>query len=235
MSGERPLIGVTPLYDRAKESLWMLPGYFDRVREAGGIPFMLPLADDAAEETVRVFDGFLFTGGQDVDPALYGSGEPRRAEEICPERDAAETALLRAALREGKPVLGICRGLQFINVFFGGSLWEDLGLRGSSCRHRQDRPYTRGSHDVVLKKASPLAQCLKADRITVNSCHHQGIRDLAPGLEIMAEAEDGLIEAVCHPEHRFVWAVQWHPEMMAAEDVPSRRIFRAFTAACAGG
>ena len=227
----KPLIGVTPLFDREKNSLWMLPGYFDRVLQAGGVPCALPLtAEEAAlRAAAERMDGFLFTGGQDVDPALYGEEKQPCTEETCPERDRMETFLLHEALRLGKPVFGICRGLQFINVYFGGTLWQDLSQMGASAvRHRQERPYSRGSHGAAVLENTPLIKCLGTDHIAVNSCHHQGIRHLAPELVPMALSPDGLVEAFYHPQYSFVWAVQWHPEMMADRDRPSRDLFKAF-------
>ena len=231
----KPLIAVTPLYDRERDSLWMLPGYFDRVLQAGGVPCALPLTGDeeALAAAAETFDGFLFTGGQDVDPALYGAVKQPCTEEICPERDRMESVLLQKVLEKRKPVLGICRGLQFMNSYFGGTLYQDLSRMGEGVlRHRQDRPYTIASHGVAVAAGTPLRECLGADQIAVNSCHHQGIEHLAPGLVPMALSPDGLIEAFCHPGYPFVWAVQWHPEMMAEGDQPSRDIFKAFVEAC---
>ena len=119
---EKPIIGVTPLWDEEKNSYWMLPGYLEGVKEAGAIPVILPLTTNGADiaQLVDLCDGFLFTGGQDVDPQLYGEAMEPFCGELCPARDALEQELLRQALERDKPILGICRGIQFLNAALGG-------------------------------------------------------------------------------------------------------------------
>ena len=143
-----------------------------------------------------------------------------------------EGLLLRLALEKDKPVLGICRGIQFLNAALGGTLYQDLPAeRPSEVVHHQEPPYDQPSHPVALLPGTPLEKLMGAGALPVNSCHHQGLKDLAPGLSPMATAEDGLVEAVWMPDARFVWAVQWHPEF-AFRTEASRRIFGAFVAAC---
>ena len=234
----RPLIGLVPLMDIGRDSLWMLPGYMDGVAAAGGLPVMLPLTEDPAalEQLAALCDGFLFTGGQDVDPALYGQAPDPAMEEVCPARDGMETALLRLALERDRPVLGICRGLQFLNAALGGTLWQDLpSQRPSAVCHRMKPPYDRVAHEVALVPGTPLHGLLGRDEIGVNSCHHQAVRDLAPCLAPMAQAPDGVTEAAYMPGRRFFWAVQWHPEFSFRTDESSRRIFGAFVAAAGAG
>ncbi len=229
----KPIIGVLPLYDKERDSYWMLPAYFKGLEQAGGLPIMLPLdgAEDCAQ-LASVCDGLLFTGGQDVDPALYGEMAEDCCGELCPARDRLEQALLQAAVDQSIPILGICRGLQLINVALGGSLWQDLPSRRPESRnHRMERPYDRAEHAVWL--TGPLAALYGADSLGVNSCHHQGIKTLAPLLRPMATAEDGLIEAFYHPEQSFLWAVQWHPEFFEPKSGPGAPIFRAFVQAAA--
>lgn len=198
---------------------------------------MLPLTSD--KETLRKFvndfDGFLFTGGHDVSPSFYREEVSDNCGECCPMRDEMETILLPMVLEQGKPVLGICRGLQLINVALGGSLYQDLPTQHpSSVCHRQPAPYDQPIHLVELIPNTPLQKCLGKDELPVNSCHHQGIKELASGLQPMAYAKDGLVEAVWKPGSRFVWAVQWHPEFSHKVDENSRKIFRAFVKAAAG-
>lgn len=229
----RPVIGLVPLVDSGRESLWMLPGYMEGIRNAGGLAVMLPLEGDdgAVERMAALCDGFLFTGGHDVDPALYGEKSEGLTGEIIPGRDVMETKLLARALELDKPVLGICRGLQFLNVHLGGSLYQDIPTQfPSEVNHRQPAPYHQPIHPVAL--SGGLARILGREETMVNSCHHQGIRNLAPGLSVMAQAPDGLAEAICLPGKRFVWAVQWHPEFFRPEHTDSRAIFRAFVEAC---
>lgn len=224
-----PMIGLVPLADIQRESWWMLPGYMEGIADAGGLPVMLPLTADRAalEQSADAFDGFLFTGGHDVSPALYGEKALPLCGERCPERDAMEKTLFDFAAERDKPMLGICRGLQFLNVALGGSLYQDLpAQRPSEVVHHQDPPYDRPSHPVEL--GAPLRALLGRESVPVNSCHHQGIKALAPALEPMAWAPDGLVEAAFAPGRRFLWAVQWHPEFSRLRDENSRRIFQAF-------
>lgn len=234
---KKPLIGIVPLVDAERESYWMLPGYMKGIEQAGGIPVMLPLLDGAEElrQLAETLDGVLLTGGQDVSPALYGCAPSAQCGECCPARDAMEQALFPLLRAQGKPVLGICRGIQLINVLMGGTLYQDLPTEHpSDIEHHQTLPYDRPCHTVRLLPGSPLHALLETDVLPVNSYHHQAIRELAPGLAAMAVAGDGLVEAVCAPEPPFLWAVQWHPEFSYRSDENSRKIFRRFVEACGG-
>ncbi len=230
-----PIIGLIPLVDEERESYWMLPGYMEGISEAGGIPVMLPLTEKPAtlNRLSDICDGFLFTGGHDVSPSIYGETPDAECGVPCPQRDSMEKILLKNALDMKKPLLGICRGIQFINASLGGTLYQDIPTQHpSQLEHHQKPPYHLPSHDVTICTGSPLHQLLKKDCLSVNSYHHQAIRDLAPGLEPMAFAPDGLIEAVCLPDEKFFWAVQWHPEFSHAVDEDSRKIFSALVNAC---
>lgn len=234
-TAKRPLIGLVPLMDYQKASYWMLPGYMEGIQQAGGVPVMLPLTGDEAalRQLADTCDGFLLTGGQDVGPALYGGADPGRCGEQSPERDAMEQKLLALARAQDKPVLGICRGIQFLNAALGGTLWQDLPQEyPSEVNHHQTGAYDAPIHTVQLLPRTPLADLLGKDTLPVNSYHHQAIRELAPGLVPMAAAPDGIIEAVYEPGKRFVWAVQWHPEFSYKVNEDSRKIFAAFVGAC---
>ena len=214
-----PIIGVTPLWDAERKSIWMLPDYLDGIKNAGGIPMILPLGmtEEDADRIVETCDGFLFTGGQDVG--------------TCPERDTLETLLLSKALQADKAILGICRGLQFINVFLGGTLWQDLpSQHPSEIIHRQGKPYGTPTHKVMLD--GELRTLLGKEVIEVNTLHHQAAKDLGGDLVVMAVAPDGIIEAVQMKGKRFVWAVQWHPEYMFKTDADSLAIFSCFIKHC---
>lgn len=231
----KPMIGIVPLMDIERESYWMLPGYMEGIRQAGGVPVMLPLTSDEEElgQIVDTFDGFLFTGGQDVSPSVYGEPESPQCGQCCPGRDAMEAPLLRLVMAADKAVFGICRGMQLINAVLGGTLYQDLPTDyPSEISHRQSAPYDVPSHPVILAPDSPLYRLLKADTYEVNSCHHQAVRNLAPGLVSMAKAPDGLVEAVYAPAHSFLWAVQWHPEFAYRSDAASQAILGAFVEGC---
>lgn len=227
---KQPVIGITPLYDKEKDSIWMLPGYCDLVRAAGGIPLILPYHrnNHEFEKIAEIFDGFLFTGGADVDPACYRetpsplSGAPDKT------RDAEEAEVFWYALKHDKPVFGICRGIQYINVLLGGSLYQDLETEtGTTVEHHMRPPYDRKVHEISIEKDTPLKKIWGMDSAEVNSYHHQGIKRLAPDLIPMATAPDGLIEAVFMKDAR-VMAVQWHPEFLYKKDPKQAALLTAF-------
>lgn len=227
----RPIIGVMPLWDEEKDSIWMLPGYMDGIRQAGGLPFIFPFTEDEQdlERLVNMCDGFLLTGGPDVSPDLYQETPLEGLVITCPKRDVMEGIVLRKALEKNKPVLGICRGIQLINAVLGGTLYQDIPTQHpSGTSHRQATPYDQPAHEVAVTAGSPLHRCLSVDTLPVNSCHHQAVKSLAPALEAMAVSTDGLIEAAYMPDKKFLWGVQWHPEFSYKTDVYSRKIFSAF-------
>ena len=228
-----PIIGVTPLWDAERKSVWMLPEYLEGVKAAGGVPVVLPIemSEADADRIVETCNGFLFTGGQDVVPELYGTKDTTGTIVSSAERDKLETLLLTKALQADKPILGICRGLQFINAFLGGTLWQDLpSQHPSDIVHRQDKPYVNPTHKVSL--SGDLRTLLGKDTFEVNTLHHQAIKDLGKDLIPLAESPDGLIEAVKMMGKRFVCAVQWHPEYMFKTDADSLKVFSWFVGQC---
>lgn len=229
----KPMIGVTPLWDAARQSVWMLPDYLEGIKAAGGLPVVLPLemSESDANQMAETCNGFLFTGGQDVSPELYGMKDATGTIVAIPERDKLESLLLSKALQADKAVLGICRGLQFINAFLGGTLWQDLpSQHPSEIVHRQGKPYDVPMHQVTL--SGDLRAFLGKDVLEVNTLHHQAVKDLSSGLMPMAVAPDGIIEAAQMTGKRFVWAVQWHPEYLFRTDLDSLAIFSCFVEHC---
>lgn len=233
----KPLIGVMPLWDYQLDSIWMLPGYLDGVKYAGGLPVVLPLTDDRSqlEQIVLEFDGFLFTDGQDIAPSYYHEKPSPLCGRPCPIRDTMESRIfVQAAQTLNKPCLGIGRGLQLFNVLLGGTLYQNLPTQLISSRgivHNQAPPYREPAHALHLDTQSPLYALTEQVQIQVNSSHHQGICVLAEDLTRMARASDGLIEAAYMPGRHFVWGVQWHPEL-DLHDTVNKRIFEAFVKAC---
>lgn len=214
----KPVIGLTPLYDTENEKLWMRPNYLEAIDAAGGIPVVLPLTrgDDDIASLARLCDGFLFTGGPDVHPSLFGEETLRFCGSINERRDTLEIGLLREVLRLDKPVFGICRGIQLINVALGGSLYQDIPaqMQGLPIAHCQEPPFTVPVHSVAIEPESPLAEITGKTELMVNSMHHQAVKELAPSLRCAARSKDGLVEAVYLSEKKFVLAVQWHPEYL---------------------
>ena len=232
---KKPIIGLVPLFDDEKESLWMLPGYMDGIVDAGGMPIMLPLTSDKAilKQLLDTVDGILMTGGHDVSPDIYGE-EKLDDSVVCNEdRDSMEKELIGQALEKDIPILGICRGIQFLNAFLGGTLYQDLGKQHpSETEHHQKPPYDVPIHEAKIMQDSGLYRLLHEDVISVNSYHHQAVKDVAECLKVMAVSGDGLVEAVELPQKRFVWAVQWHPEFSYKNDKSSKLIFREFVKHC---
>ncbi len=199
----KPIIGVTPLFDSGKDSIWMVPGYVEGITAAGGLPFILPLKPNREDiyDIFKMCDGFLFTGENDINPELYGCAPTPECESINKDRDYLESELFKLCLEGDKPVLGICRGIQLINALLGGTLYEDLPTeKPSYINHRMSPPYDRPCHSVSLIKGTPLQRLLEKDSLSVNSYHHQAIKNLAPALKPMAVSEDGITEAVYLPD-----------------------------------
>lgn len=227
----RPIVGVIPLWDDEKNSIWMLPDYMDGLREAGAVPIVLPLTsnEDEISQAMDLVQGVLFTGGHDVSPQMYGEEPIDDSVSCCDVRDKMEKIVLEISLKQNKSVLGICRGIQFINVALGGTLYQDLPSQyGSKVEHHQNPPYDIPVHEVYLNPETPLYELLKKERISVNSYHHQAVKCLAPSLSIMATSSDNLIEGVYRADKKFFWAVQWHPEYSYKKDDVQRKIFEEF-------
>ncbi|MNP07400.1 putative glutamine amidotransferase [compost metagenome] len=234
---KKPMIGALPLYDEARESYWMLPGYMKGIEAVGGIPVMLPLTTDREiiAALANTFDGFLFTGGHDINPQLYGEKKEEYCGEPCSERDEMERLLFQLVKELDKPAFGICRGLQLFNVLLGGTLYQDIPTQRISERkviHKQEPPYTQPIHTVYIEKGNPLYEIIQTEVCQVNSCHHQGIKKLSEHLLPVAIAEDGLVEAVMMPEQKFMLAVQWHPEFSYERDDFNFKLFTEFVQAC---
>ena len=230
-----PLIGLTPLWDKAKQRYWMFPDYMERIRDAGGIPVILPMCDspEDMDRSLQKLDGILFTGGPDIDPAIYGSYDDTGTVDVCAKRDAFELPLMRRARELQIPTLCICRGIQILNVALGGTIYEDIPSQYTTeLHHMQQLPFSDPSHIVTIETGTALSDLVKTDQIWVNSCHHQAIRRLADGLVASAKATDGLIEAVELLGEVFCMGVQWHPERLPKDNPSSTAIFTAFIKAC---
>ena len=231
----KPVIALTPLIDqKMDETAWMFDEYFEALKREGAAPVMLDTTTDP--EIVRSyaerFDGFVFTGGQDVAPEVYGREVTSSTVHTCPKRDSFESLLLPEVLKLDKPVLGICRGHQFISCALGGDMIQDIPSQyDTKIDHNMPKPYDVVQHRV--KHSGPIAELLGKDETGINSCHHQAVKTPGRGLEVMGVSENGLIEALWRPESRFLWTVQWHPEFSYRVNEESRMIFRRFVEECA--
>ena len=225
------LIGI-PTYGRNDDGHFFLPSeYVESVRRSGACPILLPPGEEHLDHWFELIDGILFPGGGDIEPARYGGGEHEMIYMVNPERDTMEFALLDRVLESGLPTLGICRGTQLLNVALGGTLFDHLPDHvGGEVTHRLP-PREPTPHPVQVEEGSGLAEILGETGFTAESWHHQAIRDVAPGLTVVARAPDGTIEAVEKTDHPWLYAVQWHPELTAAEDPIQQRLFNTLAEA----
>jgi len=218
----RPVIGITMDYgDKPKQ--YMLPyDYTTSVERAGGLPWPLPFKSDLSliPEFVDRLDGILFSGGDDLDPALFGETRHPNAEPIDPDRQRFELALIAEVEKRRMPALGICLGCQLMNVHRGGSLNQFLPdqARDEALEHRRLAPgdSTR-RHAVKLEPGTRLAAAIGKGEISVNTRHKQSVNRTGKGLRVIAKAPDGVVEAIEDPSHPFFMAVQWHPENLSNE------------------
>jgi putative glutamine amidotransferase len=227
----KPRIGITCAFGEATPDHYSLSSlYVDAVAAAGGLPLVLPAVTSSHfREIARCIDGLLLPGGGDVDPAYFGE-EPRIENgRIDPVADAFEIGLIREFLKTGRPILGVCRGMQVLNVAAGGDLHQDIRVAtGSPLQHVQQAPGWHGTHEITLSEGSLLRAVLKEERLRVNTFHHQAVRRVAPGFVASAAAADGIIEAIEKEGDAFVLGVQWHPERMLPQAEASQRLFSAF-------
>ena len=213
--------------------------YPQAVLKAGGTPMLLGLHDPdlypgVAAQQLEHVDGLMLTGGPDVSPLAYGEQPHPHLGRTLPDRDRFELALIAEARRREIPVLGICRGIQILNVAYGGTLYQDLpSQRPDTIQHTQANLRQQVSHHVDVTEGSRLAGMLgRGGTIAVTTFHHQAIKDLGAGLSVVGSAPDGVIEAVEADDHPWIVGLQWHPEMSHTADEASMDVFRGFVARC---
>lgn len=232
-----PLIGLPARMDPGKDSQYLSRTYVDAILAAGGVPIIIPLAEtpESFRALAEGLDGVLLTGSRsDVDPAHYAAASEARWP-VQPLRDKTDFMLLGVAMKRRIPVLAVCFGLQSLNVFAGGSLIQDIPNRaGAPVRHSNPRSNGRPSHAIRIVPGSILEELAGGTNSEVNSTHHQAVDTVGQGLEVVARAPDGIIEALIgrDPSH-WILGVQWHPEKSFAYDDFSRRIFERFITNCA--
>lgn len=231
MNKKKPVIAITPYFNIERDEPYMRPGFIKAIRAAGGIPVILPL-DQGEEELTQIadtFDGFVFAGGPDVHAFYFGEETHARCGNVCLRRDQMELALLKLVMERKKPVLGICRGAQILNIGLGGDIYQDIPSQFASdfpLAHSQPFSYAIPSHTVRIQPGTLLSRLANgALEIKVNSMHHQAVRRTAPGLVASGVASDGLTECVEKSDYPYFIGVQWHPEYLWEQDVCANALF----------
>lgn len=226
----KPIIGigadvlVTP---GERDRAFVYVTYAEAVRRAGAIPVVLPPQPENAAQLMATLDGFLLAGGHDCDPALYGEECHPTVAAMDARRQANDLALAEAARAQRVPMLGICLGLQVMNIAAGGTLIQDIESQHDTDIQHASVPEDRARHDVIIEQGTHLASVLPAGEYNVNSSHHQAVRKVGQGLRVTAHAPDGIVEGIEDPQHPFYLGVQWHPEDMTGE-ASSSELFGAF-------
>jgi putative glutamine amidotransferase len=247
---KRPVILVTPSTERegaefADASISLSNRYTDAIIASGGLPIIFPATTnrEVIADCVRRADGVVMSGGDDIDPKYYAknlSAElAKKVGPIEPERDIWEKELIEEVFAQKKPMLGICRGIQMLNVVLGGTLIVDIATQiENGLNHRQMDKKTEPVHEVAVEPDSILAKLTGETKLGVNSTHHQAIGELAPKLRAVAKSSDGIVEAVELTEpanNPFLLAVQFHPERLIDKTPVFRQLFNGFVEACARG
>jgi len=228
---KKPIIGITPLFNLDVELMAMQPTYIAAIRRAGGIPVVIPfeISEEEAQILDKSIDGYVFTGGPDINPKYYGEETLECCQKIVDCRDNFEMMFIDVAYKSGKPILGICRGSQLINTYLGGSLYQDLPTQFSNeVVHTNGSSTDMALHDLTILEGTPFYEMFQSDRMRSNSFHHQGVKVLAPSLKPMCKADDGLIEAFYCPDRKFLIGTQWHPEKPFEGNIWSDSLWNRF-------
>jgi putative glutamine amidotransferase len=236
----RPLrVALTTTIDRAagshgRPAVLLYTSYIHALEQVGLAPVLVTPSHSpaAVSALLDACCGLVLSGGEDVDPARYGEDPSPALGAVEPIRDEMEFRAIACALEQGMPVFGICRGLQVLNVYFGGTLYQDIGTeRPSDLMHEQEQAWDKRSHGATVSANSLLHDIVGAERLRINSFHHQAVKQPGRGVEITAVADDGLPEAIECPSHPWLLGVQWHPERneaAAPSTDPDRLLFLAF-------
>ena len=235
----KPVIGVTMSINFKDKRFYVNDTYVEAVTAAGGIPVMLApqLDEDYVYGAIDKLDGLLLSGGGDIDPAFFNEEDMDLSKNMSRKRDIMELKFVKAAAGMDMPILGICRGCQIINVAMGGSLYQDISLKKGVFNHEQNRdePGWYPYHDIILDEGSKIYGILGQRTISVNSLHHQAIKQPGEGIKITASSRDGVAEVIEDTVHTFILGVQFHPEKMFGKDTRFLPIFDALITASSKG
>ncbi len=237
-----PLIGLTACFqhnlkrtDIYVEHHYIWDPYITAIHKAGGVPIIIPVGLEGRypNRVAENLHGLVLTGGGDIDPNFYDNQISEKIMQVDPRKDRTEFDLFNLAFNKNLPILGICRGAQFINVALDGSLYQDINTQVKmASTHMPDFPPDEPCHSVTIEPGTKLHKALGSSQVFVNSIHHQAVKLHGKGLLVNARANDGIIEGVEHPTKRWVVGVQWHPELMWENDKIQARLFKTFVDAC---
>ncbi len=231
-----PIVGISCGEDDL--NFYLRKFYVKAVESIGGVPVLLPTVQRSfsREKYLSLLDGLILSGGGDVDPYYFKEEPVKELGEITPLRDEFEIFITKHFFMANKPILGVCRGIQVLNISLGGTIFQDINSQLSHpIKHFQQAPRWSTTHSIRVVTGTKLGRLLPSQEWRVNSFHHQGIKSPAPGFSASAFAPDGIIEGIEADHHPFAIGVQWHPECNWDGDVASYRLFQAFITACRAG
>lgn len=223
--------GMFPGYERA----YVNYDYCTSIMRSGGVPLIIPVnnEEDVIVQQVEMLDALVLSGGQDVFPQNYGQEPKPKLGDTFPARDAFEFKLIELAMKKQIPILGICRGFQILNVYFGGTLYQDVSYVDNGkepVKHWQEHQPTLQTHSVIIDKNSKLHSVVGQEKVLVNSFHHQCVNKVGKGLRAVAKAADSVVESIEKDDYPFLLGVQWHPEMLSKEVDYMAALFQAVIA-----
>lgn len=233
----KPIIGIVPSITEDEREIFTNIDNIEAIKVAGGIPLVLPymMEETAISQYITLIDGLYLGGGNDIDPSYFGEAPHPKLGEVNPIRDAFEWYILKKALAKDKPILGVCKGSQMINIVLGGDLYQDLESQVGHelIQHQQHSPVGHPSHNIDVVEGTKLYKIINKSTIKVNSRHHQAIRNPGKDIIVSSRSNDGVIESIESTTHEFVLGVQWHPENLLAEgDSSSQQILQSFIHTC---
>lgn len=234
---DKPLIGIAPSYKYDEQQILINKNYVQAILYSGGIPFILPVLfkDHLLDLYVNKLDGFILSGGPDVDAKYFNQNNLQFSGEISPIRDEFEIQLVKKLISNNKPILGICRGIQVINIAAGGDIYQDLKNELKSdipIMHSQKAPKWHPIHKITIQPNTKVWSSFHQSEIYVNSFHHQAVKNLADDFIISSTSPDGIIESIEHKHCNFIVGVQWHPELMWSKNAIFLGIFKLLVDSC---
>lgn len=234
----KPVIGITAAYDFENGFSSVKEDYYEAIIHCGAVPILIPVTDEknVLEEYLKMCNGLILSGGPDIDATYFGKSNMPYAHEISPIRDSMEIFIAQQAIAMDKPILGICRGIQVINIAAGGSIFQDIYAENNTekklIKHSQQAPRWFQIHDIDIQGETCLYNIFEVDRLKVNSFHHQAVSQVAPEFVVNAYSEDGIIEAISHENKKFILGVQWHPENLWRKDKTHLKLFERLVSVC---